>query len=192
MRMPILKLNERFLQLFILGSILILGSLSSKAQTTGEDDNDEFFNEMDRESFKSDLGNDNNQRSIDYSNNGRERGSERSSNYDIFGSGNQTPVYKFEEEQPSSNYSNNNNGGMMIQGGGSMSNGQEFKQPGNTNTPSVGDPFRQSQTGVKNPRNIDAVPDNGDEPNDVPLDGGISILGLAAVAYGFRKFKTKN
>ncbi len=189
MKMPILKINERFLQLLVLGSILILGSLSSKAQTTGEDDNDEFFNEIDRESFKSDLGNDNNQRSIDYSNNGRERGSERSSNYDIFGSGNQTPVYKFEEEQPSSNYSNNNNGGMMIQGGGSMSNGQDFKQPGNTNMPSVGDPFRQSQTGVKNPRNIDAVPDNGDEPNDVPLDGGLSILGLAAAVYGFKKYR---
>ncbi len=186
MRMPILKINERFLQLLVLGSILILGSLSANAQTTDEDDNEEFFNEIDRESFKSDFGNDNNQRSIDYSNNGRERGTERTNNYDIFGNGNQTPVYKFEEEQPSSNYSNNNNGGMMIQGGGSMPNGQEFKQPGNTNIPSVADPFKQSQTGVKTPRNIDAVPDNGDEPNDVPLDGGITVLGLAAAAYGWK------
>jgi hypothetical protein len=55
--------------------------------------------------------------------------------------------------------------------------------------PSVSDPFKQGQTGVKTPRNMDAVPDNGDDPNDVPLDGGISILGLAAAAYGYKRFK---
>jgi len=179
---------KSFWMVFVL--VLFTGIIDSNAQSNEQgNDEDEFFNSMDRGSFNSDFGNEDNQRSIDYSRNGRERGSERSSNYDIFGSGNQTPVYKFEEEQPSSNYSNNNNGGMMIQGGGSMSTGQEFKQPGNTNTPSVGDPFRQSQTGVKNPRNIDAVPDNGDEPNDVPLDGGITILGLAAAAYGLKKYR---
>jgi hypothetical protein len=190
MRMPILKLNEGFLQLLILVSILILGSLSSNAQTTNEEDNDEFFNELDRESFKSDFGNDNNQRSIDYSNSGREQGNERMNNYDIFGNSNQTPVYKFEEEQQNSNKTNNNNGGMMIQGGGgSYPNGQEFKQPGSTNSPTVADPFKQGQTGVKTPRNIDAVPDNGDEPNDVPLDGGIGILALAASIWGVKKKK---
>jgi hypothetical protein len=36
---------------------------------------------------------------------------------------------------------------------------------------------------------MDAVPDNGDEPNDVPLDGGITILGLAAAAYGLKKYR---
>ena len=78
----------------------------------------------------------------------------------------------------------------MIQGGGgSYPNGQEFKQPGSTNSPSVVDPFKQGQTGVKTPRNIDAVPDNGDEPNDVPLDGGIGILALAASIWGVKKKK---
>ena len=58
--------------------------------------------------------------------------------------------------------------------------------PNNSNLPSVTDPFKQSQTGVKTPRNIEAVPDNGDEPNDVPLNNGIVILGLAAVILGLK------
>ena len=31
----------------------------------------------------------------------------------------------------------------------------------------------------------------GDEPEDVPLDGGISILAIAGAAYGYRKFSKK-
>jgi len=30
-----------------------------------------------------------------------------------------------------------------------------------------------------------------DEPTDVPLDGGISILAIAGAAYGYRKFSKK-
>ena len=30
-----------------------------------------------------------------------------------------------------------------------------------------------------------------DEPVDVPLDGGISILAVAGAAYGFRQFRKK-
>ena len=186
--------RKRILHLAILGISLMFSAMQTQAQTRDGDEDEreengsQFSSDLNQDNFRSDFGNDQGDRNVDYS---REDRRGRENNYDIFGSGNQTPVYKFEEDQPSSNYSNNNNGGM-IQGGGSMPNGQDFKQPGNTNTPSVGDPFRQGQTGVKTPRNMDAVPDNGDEPNDVPLDGGISILGLAAVAYGFRKFKTKN
>jgi MYXO-CTERM domain-containing protein len=36
---------------------------------------------------------------------------------------------------------------------------------------------------------MDAVPDNGDDPNDVPLDGGVLLLGLAGFAFGIRKKK---
>ncbi|MFY8020543.1 MAG: hypothetical protein ACOVP1_05070 [Bacteroidia bacterium] len=37
--------------------------------------------------------------------------------------------------------------------------------------------------------NIDAVPDNGDDPNDVPLDGGVLVLGVAALGLGYKKYK---
>jgi hypothetical protein len=30
-----------------------------------------------------------------------------------------------------------------------------------------------------------------DEPQDVPVDGGIIMLAAAGVAYGYRKFKNK-
>jgi hypothetical protein len=43
-------------------------------------------------------------------------------------------------------------------------------QPGSTTT--LGDPF-------------------GDEPVDVPVDGGISILAIASAAYGYKKLKAK-
>ncbi|MFA9213510.1 MAG: PID-CTERM protein-sorting domain-containing protein [Candidatus Methylacidiphilales bacterium] len=31
-----------------------------------------------------------------------------------------------------------------------------------------------------------------DEPQDVPVDGGISILAIAGAAYGCKKLKSKN
>jgi hypothetical protein len=30
-----------------------------------------------------------------------------------------------------------------------------------------------------------------DEPQDVPVDGGISLLAIAGVAYGYKKLKAK-
>ena len=30
-----------------------------------------------------------------------------------------------------------------------------------------------------------------DEPQDVPLDGGIGLLAIAGAAYGYRKFRKK-
>ncbi len=30
-----------------------------------------------------------------------------------------------------------------------------------------------------------------DEPQDVPLDGGISLLAIAGAAYGYKKLKAK-
>jgi hypothetical protein len=44
-------------------------------------------------------------------------------------------------------------------------------QPGSTTTTS-GDPF-------------------GDEPVDVPVDGGIALLAIAGAAYGFKRLKNK-
>ena len=192
MKMPRYSLNKfrPFLIVFVLA--FFAGILSTNAQSEEEDEQEDgFFNGIDKESFKSDFGTDNNQRSIDYSTDGQRGRGDQSNNFDIFGSNKEVPVYKFEEDQSTNNQSGNN-GGIIINGGGSSSNMGEIREGGNANMPSVSDPFRQGQTGVKTPRNMDAVPDNGDEPNDVPLDGGISILGLAAVAYGFRKFKTKN
>jgi hypothetical protein len=43
-------------------------------------------------------------------------------------------------------------------------------QPGSTTT--SGDPF-------------------GDEPVDVPVDGGIALLAIAGAAYGFKRLKNK-
>ena len=192
MKMPKRRTNKRFLKFIILGISLILLGINSQAQTTDEDESDDvFFNDLDRESFKSDFGTDNTQRRIDYSTDGQRGRGDQSTNFDIFGSNKEVPVYKFEEERTTSNQSGNN-GGIIINGGGASSNMGEFREGGNANMPSVSDPFKQGQTGVKTPRNMDAVPDNGDDPNDVPLDGGISILGLAAAAYGFRRYKTKN
>ena len=191
MKMPITETKGRILKLLILSISLLLGGLSSQAQTRDEDDGDQddgFFNELDRESFKSDLGTDNNQRSIDYSTDGQRGRGDQSNKFDIFGSNKEAPVYKFEEDHSTNNQSGNN-GGIIINGGGASSNMGEIREGGNANMPSVSDPFKQGQTGVKTPRNMDAVPDNGDDPNDVPLDGGISILGLAAAAYGYKRFK---
>lgn len=183
--------RNRILHLTILGVALMFSAMQSQAQTrdTDEDERESgtsesqpFFNGLNQENFKSDLGTEN-QNSVDYSREDR-RGKEN--NYDIFGN-DKEQNYKFDEIQTEQKSGANSNGGsIMIQG---PQGGNEVNPRENVNMPSVSDPFKQGQTGVKTPRNIDAVPDNGDEPNDVPLDGGISILGLAAAAYGFRKFK---
>jgi hypothetical protein len=189
--------RKRILHLAILGISLMFSAMQTQAQTRDGDEDEreengsQFSSDLNQENFRSDFGTDNNQRSIDYSTDGQRGRGDQSNNFDIFGSNKEVPVYKFEEDQSTNNQSGNN-GGIIINGGGASSNMGEIREGGNANMPSVSDPFKQGQTGVKTPRNMDAVPDNGDEPNDVPLDGGISILGLAAVAYGFRKFKTKN
>jgi hypothetical protein len=189
MKMPITETKGRILKLLILSISLLLGGLSSQAQTRDEDESDDGNDyELSKENFKSDFGNDNSGRSFDYSSDGQRDRGDNSNKFDIFGSNKEVPVYKFEEDQSTNNQSGNN-GGIIINGGGASSNMGEIREGGNANMPSVSDPFKQGQTGVKTPRNMDAVPDNGDEPNDVPLDGGISILGLAAAAYGFRRLK---
>lgn len=185
MNKPERRRNKRYITYIVMGIALMLGGINANAQTTEEED-DEFFSEISKENFKSDLGNDNDQRSIDYSSNPRNRRGEE--NYNIFGNDQQMPVYKFEEENPNIN-NNRNSNGVIIQGGGVMSNGSTPEAPNNANIPSVQDPFRQGQTGVKAPRNMDAVPDNGDEPNDVPLDGGVIVLGVAALSLGYKKLK---
>jgi hypothetical protein len=165
--------------------MIVMLSIQVQAQTQDEDDNEEesFGSNLGTESFSSDLKTIQGSRSIDYNNaDGMNRNSK---SYDMYEKMDMNK-YKFEEgveEQSSRNQTN-----MNIQGGGTFNQSTpELKQPGNGSMPSVVDPFKQGQTGVKTPRNIDAVPDNGDEPNDVPLDGGIGILAIAAGAWGMRR-----
>ena len=175
----------------------MFSTMQTQAQTRDNDEDEReletetsesrpFFNGLNQENFKSDLGTDQRDRNIDYSIDER-RG--RENNYDIFGN-DKEQNFKFDEIQPEQNNRTNSNGINIIIQGSQGSNDVNPKE--NVNMPGVSDPFKQGQTGIKAPRNIDAVPDNGDDPNDVPLDGGISILGLVATAYGFRKYKTKS
>ena len=176
----------RFFGLMILPVILML-SLQANAQTQEDDENDEesFGSDLGTESFSSDLKTSQGSRSIDYNNaDGINRNSK---SYDMY---EKMDMNKYKFEEGVEEQSNRNQTNMNIQGGGTFSQGTpELKQPGSSSIPSVVDPFRQGQTGVKAPRNIDAVPDNGDEPNDVPLDGGIGILALAAAAWGMKRKK---
>lgn len=181
--------RKRILHLAILGVALMFSAMQTQAQTRDGDEDErkengsQFSSDLNQDNFRSDFGNDQGDRNVDYS---REEGRGRENSYDIFGN-DKEQNYKFDEIQTQKSSGANSNGGsIMIQG---PQGGNEVNPRENVNMPSVSDPFKQGQTGVKTPRNMDAVPDNGDEPNDVPLDGGISILGLAAAAYGFRKFK---
>jgi hypothetical protein len=76
----------------------------------------------------------------------------------------------------------------VISGAGSswQQTNEEPKTNVNTTKPSVQNPYAINP-GLKAPRNMDAVPDNGDDPSDIPLDGGILILGLTAAAFGMKK-----
>ncbi len=194
MNTPKTKQRNRILHLAIFGLTLMFSIMQTQAQTRDNDEDERessseasesrpFFNGLNQENFKSDLGKDQRDKNIDYSN---EESGSRENNYDIFGN-DKEQNFKFDEIQTQQNNRTNSNGGsFMIQG---PQGGNDVNPKENMNMPSVSDPFKQGQTGIKAPRNMDAVPDNGDDPNDVPLDGGISILGLAAAAYGFRKFK---
>jgi hypothetical protein len=191
MNTPKTKQRNRILHLAILGVALMLSTMQSQAQTRDIDEEDReietddrrYINGLNQENFKSDFGTDQRDRNIDYSTEDRRS---KENNYDIFGNDNEQN-FKFDEIQTEQNNRTNSNGGsIMIQG---PQGGNDVNPKENVNMPSVSDPFKQGQTGIKAPRNMDAVPDNGDDPNDVPLDGGISILGLAAAAYGWRKFK---
>lgn len=180
--------SKRFVARIFRGLILpmiLMLSMQVQAQTQDDEDNEEesFGSELGTESFSSDLKTSQGSRSIDYNNaDGINRNSKSYNMYEKM----DMNKYKFEEGEEDK--SNRNQTNMNIQGGGSYNQGTpELKQPGNASIPSVVDPFKQGQTGVKAPRNMDAVPDNGDEPNDVPLDGGIGILAIAAGAWGMRK-----
>lgn len=186
------KRNEgkKLFRMMLMGLTLMLTGMSVQAQNRDEETEEGDYADINRENFKSDFGNEQNERVIDYSR-GAERVREgRGNNYDVFGnnSNREVPVYKFEEENAgNADIRRNNAGGGVVVQGGSMGEGPVMQAPGNASMPAIKDPFRQGQTGVKAPRNMDAVPDNGDEPNDVPLDGGIALLGLAALGYGMRR-----
>ncbi len=184
------KVSKQLLQIMIVGIALMIGGAQVKAQSRDseqedvqQDDQEHFFFFFYQENFKSDFGNDQRDRNVDYS---REDRRGRENNYDIFGN-DKEQNYKFDEIQTDQKSGANSNGGsIMIQG---PQGGNDINPRENVNMPSVSDPFKQGQTGVKAPRNIDAVPDNGDEPNDVPIDGGISVLALAAAAFGLKRYR---
>ncbi len=139
--------------------------------------------------FESPFGN-SGSRSIDYSTGSRyqerEFWSERnkpSQNFDQYYNQNSNT-------RPSTQY-NQGNGGIVVGGGsqpGIQGDGQQT--PGQMNVPSIKDPF-QTTPGIKTPRNIDAVPDNGGDPDDVPVDGGVILLGASAIWLGRKKLLKK-
>jgi hypothetical protein len=107
----------------------------------------------------------------------------------VFGKENEFADYQFKAENGNSvqgNSSNNN----TICSGSSWEQIPPTDQTPYVNSPSVANPFG-TNPGVKSPRNIDAVPDNGDDPNDVTLDGGVLVLVLTEITFGYRKVKSK-
>ncbi|MFY8019983.1 MAG: hypothetical protein ACOVP1_02250 [Bacteroidia bacterium] len=179
--------------ILVLG-IMMSSTLYSSAQVSdselegdeGEEyvEEQKFFNDINEERFKSSLNDVNGSSKIDYSspNSRRER-----PDFNVFG--NENEVYQFKENQIE-NSSSNKSTITIGSDQGVWQQAPQTNQAPNTNMPSVTNPFG-SNPGVKAPRNMDAVPDNGDDPNDVPLDGGASILGLAAIVYGFKKNNRK-
>ena len=185
MNTPSNRLGRGMQYLIALLFTIFIGVESSNAQNSEENDQEDgFFNEIDQENFKSDFGDNNSRKSIDYSS--ENRGVERKENYDIFGNDNANSSYKFEEYSEAKDRLNSSSGGVNIIGGGGNSSSAQNVNPNNSISPSINDPFKQSQQGVKSPRNIDAVPDNGDDPNDVPLDTNLVFLVMAAAFFGYK------
>ncbi|MCA0426936.1 MAG: hypothetical protein LCH37_05825 [Bacteroidetes bacterium] len=141
--------------------------------------------------FESSFGN-SGSRSIDYSSGRRYQERE-------FWSERNKPAQNFDQyynqndasNRPSQNFQQG--GGSVVIGGGSQPGMQGGGQqaPGQVNVPSIKDPF-QTNPGIKAPRNIDAVPDNNGDPNDVPVDGGVLVLGATAIWLGRKKLMNKD
>ncbi len=171
--------------------ILLTSYSYSIAQSSDEDNSYEdesevgeesrFFDDMNQTRFKSNFNDIEESRRIDYSS-----GSGRQSReFNVFGKENEISNYQFKAENENSVQGNGSNNITISSGGTWEQVPSTTGQTPNSNSPSVTNPFG-TNPGIKNPRNMDAVPDNGDDPNDVPLDGGILVLGLAAAAFGFR------
>ncbi len=183
--------KQNIVKLFMILGMLSFSYSYSIAQTTDEVEDFEesyegnetrFFDDINETRFKSNFNDIEESRRIDYSS-----GSNRQSReFNVFGKENEFSDYQFKVENENSVQGNGSNNITISSGGTWEQVPPTTGQTPNSNSPSVGNPFG-TNPGVRSPRNMDAVPDNGDDPNDVPLDGGILVLGLAAAAYGFRK-----
>jgi hypothetical protein len=173
---------------------LICSSLFLFAQTEDQDqdadvdldDQEEvdFFNSIEEERFKTNLSGRENGKigQFDYSRDYKLKSN--SSNYNILEGDKNFQNLQYNKDETHSNGSNQN-GRIVVGSPGSNSNsGQNPSKDLNFEMPMVHNPYSQNP-GVKAPRNMDAVPDNGDDPSDVPLDSEILILLLSALIFGY-------
>ena len=191
--------KQNIVKLFMILGILMFSYSYSIAQETTEEEELEnfeesyeeneprFFDDINESRFKSNFSEIDESRKIDYSRTG---GGRERNELNIFGDANDFSQYQFKEDNLSNQQSNPTNGIIISSESGSWQRAPSVDQTPNSNSPSVTNPFG-TNPGVKTPRNMDAVPDNGDDPNDVPLDGGVLVLGLAAISYGYKRVISK-
>jgi hypothetical protein len=188
--------KQNIVKLFMVVGMLSISYSYSIAQTTeeGEDFEESYegnepklFDDINETRFKSNFSEIDESRKIDYSRTG---GGRERNELNIFGDANDFSQYQFKEDNLSNQQSNPTNGIIFSSESGSWQRAPSVDQTPNANAPTVSNPFG-TNPGVKTPRNMDAVPDNGDDPNDVPLDGGVLVLGLAAISYGYKRVISK-
>lgn len=147
-----------------------------------------FFDGIENERFKSDLSNIEESRKIDYSKQNHSKNTNRFE-LNIFGKDGDVPKYQSVENENTPNQPYNR---VMIGSEGAYNNNINSTNPEtpNSNSSSIKNPFSTSPA-VKAPRNMDAVPDNDADPNDIPVDGGLSLLGVTAALFGYKKFQNR-
>jgi hypothetical protein len=191
--------KQNIIKLFMILGILTFSYSYSIAQETTEEEELEnfeesyeeneprFFDDINETRFKSNFSEIDESRKIDYSRTG---GGRERNELNIFGDANDFSQYQFKDDNLSNQQSNPTNRIIFSSESGSWQRAPSVDQTPNANAPTVSNPFG-TNPGVKTPRNMDAVPDNGDDPNDVPLDGGVLVLGLAAISYGYKRVISK-
>ncbi len=173
--------------LLISSNSIILAQTTDIYENEGEVEENEdpqFLNEINKERFKSNFDQVEESKRVDYSTYQSER--ERHE-LNVFGKSDAGQTYQYNNVEAPNGIRQGNNANIVIDG---VENWQQSapttQTPNSSNVPSVKNPFAVNPT-VKAPRNMDAVPDNGDDPSDIPLDGGIVILSLTAAAFGMKK-----
>ncbi len=191
--------NEIINKVALVLFILISSASLSKAQTEGsliDVEEEEFHEEVEPvndfnvERFGSSFDQTENSGKFDYSS-AKGSKSRENGNFDIFGEEYDPKYNKYYNFSENDKEVHNSEGMFIGVDNRTWQQSPNLNQTPNSNSPSVVNPFG-TNPGVKTPRNIDAVPDNDDDPNDVPLDGGILILGLAAASFGYKKVKSEN
>jgi hypothetical protein len=168
--------------LFIISASINVNAQEISSEEENEDDSELFFEDVNTERFGSTIGNsegDNtNSNSYDFK--------RKKSGLNIFeNKSSDFQKFQYQGDEKETQYLNNNKLSIGSDGGNN-SQVAPGKADNSTFHPSVKNPYAVNPT-VKAPRNMDAVPDNGDDPSDIPLDGGIVILGLTAAAFGIKK-----